>query len=450
MAKFVKLTINSNWGGMAAQTGLSEVRFFYVPVQAFEPQPAADATGVSIDTALSWRAGREAESHEVFLGTDAAALAPVSAVTGTTAAPGVLDLETTYFWKVNEIGGGGPYEGDVWSFTTEPYIVVEDMESYNDDDSRIYDAWVDGLAETAKGGSQVGYDVSPFAEKSIVHGGKQSLPLKYGNVSSALSEATLTLDPAQNWTASGIKSLSLYFYGAAGNSGQLYVKVNNTKIVYDGPAVNLARPAWQLWNIDLAAAGNVSSVRSLTIGIEGAGAAGTLFIDDLRLYPEVLDDSSPDITGAGDTVKGVPDDADWPAAEYPALAIDDSVTTKYLHRKGGAMATGFRVAPLVGATVVTGLTFTTANDVPTRDPIKYELSGSNASIDGPYTRIAAGDIVDFAGATDWPRFTKNTTPITFANTVSYKFYQVVFPDLRGATETLMQIAEVEFIGTRAP
>ena len=35
-AKFVKLTINSNWGGMAPQTGLSEVRFFYVPVQAFE------------------------------------------------------------------------------------------------------------------------------------------------------------------------------------------------------------------------------------------------------------------------------------------------------------------------------------------------------------------------------------------------------------------------------
>ncbi len=35
MAKYVKLTINSNWGGVAPQTGLSEVRFLYVPVQAF-------------------------------------------------------------------------------------------------------------------------------------------------------------------------------------------------------------------------------------------------------------------------------------------------------------------------------------------------------------------------------------------------------------------------------
>ena len=34
MAKFVKLTINANWGGMAPQTGLSEVRFSYIPVQA--------------------------------------------------------------------------------------------------------------------------------------------------------------------------------------------------------------------------------------------------------------------------------------------------------------------------------------------------------------------------------------------------------------------------------
>jgi hypothetical protein len=276
------------------------------------------------------------------------------------------------------------------------------------------------------------------------------MPLKYSNASFAFSEATRTFDSPQDWTARGIQGLALYFYGAADNAGQLYVKIGNNKVVYDGPAVNLRRPAWQLWSIDLSTVSGLNNVRSLTVGVEGAGAAGTLFIDDIRLYPEVLDDSSPDVTGAGDTVLGVPNDSDWPAAEHPALAIDDNVNTKYLHRKGGAMSTGFQVAPLVGSTIVTGLTFTTANDVPTRDPVKYELSGSNGSIEGPYTLIASGDIVDFAGATVWPRFTKTTTPIEFANTTAYKFYQIVFPDLRGTTETLMQIAEVEFIGTRAP
>jgi hypothetical protein len=48
MAKFVKLTITSTWGGMGAITGLSEVRFSYVPLQARMPQPANAATGVSI------------------------------------------------------------------------------------------------------------------------------------------------------------------------------------------------------------------------------------------------------------------------------------------------------------------------------------------------------------------------------------------------------------------
>jgi hypothetical protein len=111
------------------------------------------------------------------------------------------------------------------------------------------------------------------------------------------------------------------------------------------------------------------------------------------------------------------------------------------------MSTGFQVAPLLGSTVVTGLTFTSANDDYGRDPTSFELSGSNASIDGPYTLIASGDIVDFAGETVWPRHAKTTTPIEFENTVAYKYYQIVFPTLRSSNDGLMQIAEVELIGT---
>ena len=265
---------------------------------------------------------------------------------------------------------------------------------------------------------------------------------------SAISEADHNFTPAQDWTASGIKSLSFWFRGFEGNGGQLYAKVNGVKVLYDGPAVNIARPSWQLWSIDLSAFGDVSNVTQMSIGIEGVGA-GVIYIDDVRLYPEVLEYLTPDVTGAGDTVVGVPDDGDWPEAEYPDLAVDDDVNTKYLHRKGGSMATGFQIAPLLGSTIVTGLTLTTANDTPTRDPITFELSGSNTGIDGPYTLIASGDVVDFAGETEWPRFTKTETPIEFNNTTAYRYYQIVFPTLRGEAETLMQIAEVELIGTVA-
>jgi len=57
-------------------------------------------------------------------------------------------------------------------------------------------------------------------------------------------------------------------------------------VAYSGAAANLTYATWQAWNIDLSTVGNISSVRSFTIGIEGAGAKGTLYVDDIRLYPK--------------------------------------------------------------------------------------------------------------------------------------------------------------------
>jgi hypothetical protein len=76
--------------------------------------------------------------------------------------------------------------------------------------------------------------------------------------------------------------------------------------------------------------------------------------------------------------------------------------------------------------------------------------GSNESIDGPYELIASGDVNDFNQEAEWPRFTKNATTIAFDNTVAYNYYQVLFPTLRGETQALMQIAEVELIGEVIP
>jgi hypothetical protein len=153
-----------------------------------------------------------------------------------------------------------------------------------------------------------------------------------------------------------------------------------------------------------------------------------------------------DVTNSTDNVIGLPANNNWPAAEFPRNAIDNSTGTKFLQFSGATLPTGFDVQPFVGASIVTGLTFSTANDSPERDPVKFELSGSNDSITGPWTAIAAGDIADFAGATAYPRLTKGTTPITFANTTAYKFYQVMFPACRGPKQNSMQISEVELLG----
>ncbi|MEN6575919.1 MAG: LamG-like jellyroll fold domain-containing protein, partial [Phycisphaerales bacterium] len=242
VAKYVKLTINDNWGA-SAMVSLSEVRFFYVPVQAFEPDPADGATAVSVAAELNWRPGREAASHEVYFGTDANAVAEsavaAETVTDHSYAP-ALDFSTTYYWKVDEVGDAGTYPGVVWSFTTEDYTSVDDFDSYTDDQdagTAIFQAWLDGY-EDDNNGSLVGYFDPPFAEQTVIHGGKQSMPLAYDNTGGvAYSEATRSFDPAQDWTQHGVTTLVLYFRGQITNDpAPLYVKINNTKVSYNNGA----------------------------------------------------------------------------------------------------------------------------------------------------------------------------------------------------------------------
>jgi len=162
-----------------------------------------------------------------------------------------------------------------------------------------------------------------------------------------------------------------------------------------------------------------------------------------------------DVTRPEDAIIGVPNDGlripgdnafGWPATELPKYVIDDQILTKYLHFKGETEPTGIRVTPSVGPTLVTGIRLTSANRREDRDPVEWELSGSNDSISGPYTLIASGTIDDFAGATPWPRHTKNETPITFANNVEYKHYQLMFPAVRDPdVANSMQISEIELL-----
>ncbi|MHC4485946.1 MAG: discoidin domain-containing protein [Planctomycetota bacterium] len=312
-AKYIKLTANSNWGGIFNQYGLSEVRFFHIPVHAREPYPASGAAGVPPDVVLSWRAGREAVTHDVYVGIDEQAVidgtAPVATVAETSYGPLALDLGETYFWRVEEVNEAetpATWQGGLWNFTTNDHIVVDDFESYNDLDpaepasKRIFNTWIDGYG-IATNGSLVGYELPPFCEQTIVHGGKQSMPLAYSNTGgAAYSEAELTLTPAQDWTAAQVRTLAVHFHGTAGNTGQLYLKINGTEVLYDGQTSNLAQAGWQAWNVDLASSGaSLQNVTKLAIGIDGNGASGTLYFDDIGLYArsrEFITPSAPDDT----------------------------------------------------------------------------------------------------------------------------------------------------------
>ena len=221
-AKYVRLTANNNWGGLFPQYGLSEVRFFSIPAHPRRPQPADGQTDVDPDAVLTWRPGREAASHDVYFSSDMEAVADSTALIDTVATssydPAALEFGTTYYWKIveiNEAASPATWEGDLWSFATKPYAIVDDFESYIDDPDSglaIFATWIDGWVNET--GSTVGYLEAPFAERTIVNDGKQSMPLAYANADSPwYSETQRTFDAPQDWTVNGADTLIVHFQG---------------------------------------------------------------------------------------------------------------------------------------------------------------------------------------------------------------------------------------------
>jgi len=338
VAKYVKITANSNWGGFMPQYGLSEVRFFYVPVVAIEPNPDSGATDIDVDNVtLSWRAGREAASHDVYFSDSNQAVidgnTPVVSVSEASYDTGELQLNQNYYWKiveVNEAETPTNWEGDVWNLTTREFLVVDDFEDYNNSSPhRVFQRWIDGIGYSADeffpvenpgngSGAALGHDIwsydSPhydgsIMETAIVHGGAQSVPLYYDNSTANYSEATVNVTDlaiGQDWIKHGIKTLSLCFYGDPNNVvQQMYVKLNGTKVLYDSDADNITRIGWQAWNIDLAdlVGVNLSNVTELSIGLESigfVGGTGVVYFDDVRLYPysrQLIMPAEPDTAG---------------------------------------------------------------------------------------------------------------------------------------------------------
>jgi hypothetical protein len=210
------------------------------------PNPANGAVDVDPAQILTWDAGAVAESHDVYFGTD------VDAVKNATTAspeykgqkalgeesfdPGRLMLNTTYYWRIDEVNGvnpDSPWVGNVWSFTTSDFFVIDDFEIYDANDNQIWYSWHDGLGYGTPGtagyfagngtGAAVGDENTlSYTEETIVHVGSQSMPIAYDNNKqgySKYSEVELTLTDQRDWTAEGVAELSIWFRGNPASVG---------------------------------------------------------------------------------------------------------------------------------------------------------------------------------------------------------------------------------------
>ncbi|MHC4556233.1 MAG: LamG domain-containing protein [Planctomycetota bacterium] len=274
---------------------------------ACNPSPADGVENVPADAILSWSPGSSAEKHAVYFGTSLsdvdANVTPVNEPAQPQDAnsfdPGDLELGRIYYWRVDEFSStdvNSPWTGNIWNFTVADHLVVDDFESYKK--YEIHDVWT----QTRQGYVYISKEPGP------VHKCQQSMAFNYYYDEIFYSEAIRAYNPAQDWASAGVESLELFFHGKADNysSGQMYLALSDGNVTaavpYPGDANDLSSETWQLWRIDLQSLDvDLSHIEYISIGFSveasephGSGG-GTIFFDDIRLYPSrCLQENRPD------------------------------------------------------------------------------------------------------------------------------------------------------------
>ena len=295
------------------ETVKGEIWSFSTPGAVGSPNPYNGAINVNQTHVLTWVAADNTGSHQVYFGMDKDAVR-----NATTASPeykgsknlddekhdpGLLEQAMAYYWRIDAVDNqNNTQKGNVWEFTTADYLVVDDWESYNDIDppnpasNTIFAYWLDGYANPATNGALIGNDLPPYTEQTIVHGGRQSMPYIY-DITGKYAEATLTLDSLRDWTASDVKTLTIWFHGDFVNdAAPIYVAIANMTgapvvVSHDDSSATQIH-AWTQWDIPLQAFADkgidLTNVNSVAIGIgdkaNPPGGAGKMYFDDVGLH----------------------------------------------------------------------------------------------------------------------------------------------------------------------
>lgn len=298
---------------------------------AWGPKPRPYGTEVARDVTLTWRPGDYAAYHRVYFGTswDDVNDATTSSdeykgpknLGDESYSPDPLKLQATFYWRVDEVNDSNldsPWKGRVWQFTTRNYLVVDDMEAYDDDavvpqhpiNYAYGGTWVDGWFNAT--GSSIYLE---YGSGAAVHSGEKAMWLEYmddgfwgpgvyhSEVYATTAGGAGTLGFQKNWQDDGVEALTLFFYGEPNNDpepmyvgledtlGHLYVSNYGD---YAGQDSNdMTEDEWHQWDIrlvDFDSNGvDTEDVNKILIGTgyrddHVAGGTGNLYIDDIRLY----------------------------------------------------------------------------------------------------------------------------------------------------------------------
>jgi O-glycosyl hydrolase len=276
----------------------------YVPINyAHNPQPLSGQQDISVDAVLRWEPGENAAQQDVYLGTDNTAVTLASRASpfdvlvsqgqssSTYDHAGLLKLNATHYWRIDEVNDPNIWKGEIWNFTTLPFFVMENFDSYLTD-GQLRGIWKDNTTNGT--GASVSLDTDSVTNgKSMKYEYQNSTPPYYSQTYVDIIDLGIN---QPDWLAIGANALVLYFRGDPNNplSEQMYVSLTDGDAVPQTSTVmyhsmpDTTIPQWQKWNIPLTefAGVNLSNVVRITIGFSGGSGDGVVYFDDITLDSE--------------------------------------------------------------------------------------------------------------------------------------------------------------------
>ncbi len=272
-------------------SSLTNMRFYYNgsgPATPTNPNPADNATVVSVSTSLSWQLGANTTTYDLWFGTDPQNLslvvnnAPVSGPgTFTYTPPTLLADSTWHYWKVIAKNGTQQESSPLWKFKTE---VVIDQFPYSQgfEDSTVFNtypvqsAWV------------IIPDVSWYQYTTQQHSGQLcAKTLWYTSGNEAILRSPKVLLPPnhsisfywKNTTSNKLANHDTAYFEVTANGGQTWIKVDTLS-----PATSNGSYLQRIHSLN-AFAGNNCYFR-FRHRTDNSSSAANVYLDDISIYPD--------------------------------------------------------------------------------------------------------------------------------------------------------------------
>ncbi len=223
--------------------------------------------------------------------------------------------------------------------------------------------------------------------------------------------------------ASGNQILNFYTYNS---TDPYYYSASQAASYYSDLLAPLYRKGWRLWVINALTGGG------------GGGGGGTT--------KALVSPGNPTVSVDADG------NSSSPSGEGPGNAVDGNLDTKYLNF--GRENSGLIITPTDSSTIVTSLEIWSADDAAERDPMLFQLWGTNSSITSAndstgngegWTLIVEGDLLNLLS-----KFVRKASSgrFNFPNTTPYRSYKWIAKTVRDPiAANSMQIGGIQLYGT---